>query len=172
MPLAFTEDFNLDGFHDRTPTRIRTFKGCLTDPIIINTNNEPVTFQVTHNNPVGSISGISQTMNDTSSLNGKMITSASFTVDIQRPELMEFFNNTGGNYNFIYKLTDGTEVTMNNVRFEPVPDERTGIMHVNGPMRTVGYNPNKHTKPVKKTKPKKEKTLIPLSEQLKRVKVK
>ena len=93
MPLAFTEEFNLDGF-----SRFRTFKGCITDPIILNPKDKPLTIEVTKTGePTGSINGISQTINNTSSLDGKRITNVSFTVDIQRPEILEFFNSS--NYN-------------------------------------------------------------------------
>ena len=121
MPLAFTEEFNLFD----TP-KFRTFKGCITEPYILDTKDKPLTIEVTKNNePISNISGIRQTLSkDTSSaLNGKVITNVSFTVDIQRPEIMEFFNSpTRRDYNVTYKLGDGQEITVNGVRFEPVPE--------------------------------------------------
>lgn len=179
MPLAFTEEFNLDGIN-----RSRTFKGCITDPITL-TGDGPITLSVTKNNePISNISGIRQTLSKetTSALSGKVITNVSFSVDIQRPEIMEFFrNNNNSNYNISYKLSDGTELGFSDVRFEPVPElpfemsssTGTGIREVSGTASWLDPDPFwrvpiPETKPkVKKSKPKKNKTLIPLSKQLK-----
>jgi len=181
MPLAFTEEFNLDN----TP-KIRTFKGTVTSPITL-TGDGPITIEVTKDNePIReNISGIRQTLSKetSSALNGKVITNISFSVDIARPEIMNFFNNNS-NYNISYKLSNGTELSCSDIRFTPVPElpyespSNTDytVREVSGTATTwdpVGLVtdwsiavPERTTKKVKKSKPKK-KTLIPLNKQLK-----
>ena len=169
--------------------RFTTFKGTITDPIILDTKDKPLTIEVKRTGEsTGSINSISQTINNTSSLAGKVITSASFTVDgTQNSELMEFFNSSN-NYNLTYKLSDGMEITMNDVRFEPVPElpyespsnNDYSIREVSGTASWIDPDPfwrvpvpdPSAIKPKKKkvvNKKKKKKTMVPLSEQLKKL---
>lgn len=109
--------------YDDNIHKYRKLTGCITEPITLDIN-DPIGFEVNIDRSLSTHITATGPSFDSSSLYNKTLTRATFTYRMTGAEIEKFIDNNR-TVNIDYKLSDGTTLSMSDVKFEPASSTGT-----------------------------------------------